>query len=106
MSRRLILAQPLDDALFPLHLVHNANISPQTVEKLTTYIINNGVNIYGSEYFLNVTDEDISFEKNGEIFYVVYIEYGMGGSSIIALYDESYANFAEISNNKITVSLD
>lgn len=106
MSRRLILAQPLDDALFPLHLVHNTDISPQTVEKLLAYIIDNGNNLTGGVYTLNVTDEDISFEKNGEIFYVVYIQYGTKGSSTIGLYDESYANYAEISNNKITVTLD
>lgn len=105
MSRRLILAQPLDDALFPLHLVHNTDISPQTVEKLLAYIIDNGNNVYEGVYVLNVTDEDISFERNGEIFYVTYIEYGVNSRSTIALYDESYVTCAEISNNKITVTL-
>lgn len=106
MSRRLILAQPLDVALFPLHLIHNNDISPQTVEKLIAYIIDNGDNIYEVTYILNVTDEDISFEKNGEIFYVTSIQYGVDGKSTISLYDESYMNYAEISNNKITVTLD
>lgn len=106
MSRRLILAQPLDDALFPLHLVHNTDISPQTVEKLLAYIIDNCNNVREGVYVLNVTDEEISFERNGEIFYVTYIEYGLYGRSTISLYDESYMNYAEISNNKITVTLD
>ena len=68
MSRRLILAQPLDVALFPLHLIHNNDISPQTVEKLIAYIIDNGDNIYEGAYILNVTDEDISFEKKWRDF--------------------------------------
>lgn len=106
MSRRLILAQPLDVALFPLHLIHDSDISPQTVEKLIAYIIDNGNNVNEGVYILNVTDEDISFEKNGEIFYAVYIEYGLYGTSTIGLYDESYMNYAIISNNKITVTLD